>query len=215
MNKDQYVKAVMKKLKCTKARKKEIGKELAADIDAALEKGETIEEIVSKMGAADMAKEFNDNFSEEELKKAKRNKLCTVLAVIAVVIILLIAGGYWILPKSYPIEHGGQFREEEIKQTVDAVIAFFNEEDYEALRAMCYSEQMSAAMNKETLDPAKAMVGSDWGEFQGIGNTYMSKVEQMGNHVAVVQVNANYENAAVTYTLMLSEDLKLMGFYIK
>ena len=76
MNQEKYVIAVLKKLKCSGSKKKEIRKELESDIAAALENGESLEEIMARMGSpASLAGEFNDNFSKEEItafKKAER-----------------------------------------------------------------------------------------------------------------------------------------------
>ena len=73
MNQEKYVIAVLKKLKCSGSKKKEIRKELESDIAAALENGESLEEIMARMGSpASLAGEFNDNFSKEEITAFKR-----------------------------------------------------------------------------------------------------------------------------------------------
>ncbi len=50
MDQRKYLNAIRRKLRCSAAKKKEIVKQLRADIDAALEKGETLEHILDAIG---------------------------------------------------------------------------------------------------------------------------------------------------------------------
>ena len=66
MNKESYVKAVAKRLTCSKARQAEFVRDLESDIAAALSAGETWEQVESRMGdPRQVAQEFNEDLSEE------------------------------------------------------------------------------------------------------------------------------------------------------
>ena len=65
MNKESYVKAVAKRLTCSKARQAEFVRDLESDIAAALSAGETWEQVESRMGdPRQVAQEFNEDLSE-------------------------------------------------------------------------------------------------------------------------------------------------------
>lgn len=75
MTKEEYVKRVVKKLKCSGSKREEIKKQLDSDIASELENGEGMENIISRMGTPEsLAQEFNENFPEEERKAAKKKK---------------------------------------------------------------------------------------------------------------------------------------------
>lgn len=216
MNQEQYVKAVLRKLKCSGGKKKEIRRELEADIAAALEGGETWEAVRSRMGEASaVAAEFNDNFPQEELNAAKRKKGWTVVGIVVAVLIVFAAVGFFAMPKSYPVEQRGNYSEAQVIEQAKTIIDRFNEEDYEAIREMCATEEMAQVMTEENLADARNMCGENWGNFVSYGNAYSAEVVQMGVSMAVVQINATYENTGITYTISLDKDLKLCGFYMK
>ena len=67
MNQENYLKEVEKHLNCGKARKKQIRRELEADICAASEQGEEWEETRKRMGdPAELAREFNENMPAQK-----------------------------------------------------------------------------------------------------------------------------------------------------
>jgi len=215
MNQEQYMKAVLKKLKCSSQKKKDIRRELESDIAEATDGGETWEEIRSRMGeAAAVAAEFNDNFSEEELKAAKRKKVWSVIGIIAVLLVILLAVGYYILPKGYPIEERGVYSEEEVTAEAMEIIGYFSDEDYEAIQERS-TEKMAQIMTEENLGETRELFGDDWGSLVSYGNAYTSEIVQMGTSIAVVQINVIYENTGITYTISFDEDMKLCGFYMK
>ena len=88
MNKESYVKAVAKRLTCSKARQAEFVRDLESDIAAALSAGETWEQVESRMGdPRQVAQEFNEDLSEAERaagKKRKRTKTIAIVEVVAV-----------------------------------------------------------------------------------------------------------------------------------
>ena len=216
MNQEKYVIAVLKKLKCSGSKKKEIRKELESDIAAALENGESLEEIMARMGSpASLAGEFNDNFSKEEITAFKRRKGLGIAGVIIGILVVLLLLGFYMIPKNYPMGKSGLYTEEEVTERTKTVISYFDEGDYEAIQEMCFSKSMEQAMTEEKLEEVKKLFGEDWGEFVTFGNIYLGEVVQLGKSYAVVQINATYENTGITYTLMFDKEMKLCAFYVK
>ena len=71
MNQESYLKEVEKYLNCRKAQKKQIRRDLEADICAASERGESWEEIRDRMGGPrELAQEFNENMEHGKENEA-------------------------------------------------------------------------------------------------------------------------------------------------
>ena len=51
MNAKQYINGIVQKIKCSGEKKKEIRKQLFTDINFRLEQGESLEDIISRMGS--------------------------------------------------------------------------------------------------------------------------------------------------------------------
>lgn len=217
MTREKYVNEIVKRLKCSGTKKKEIRRQLESDIAAALEGGEAISDIMDRMGTPpDMAKEFNDNFPPEELKAAGRiRRLKTagaVTAAIAAVLAVIAGMVLWMLPKgSMDMEH---FNEEEAKAQVERIIDLLDADDYDGLREISI-EEMGTDGIEEQIRATKALFGNDWGARQSFGKMYLGEITQMGQTVLAIQVNVGYENANVTYTITLDEELRLCGLYMK
>lgn len=216
MSKEQYIKAVLKRLKCTKGKKADIRKDLESDIAVALENGESMERIMERMGNPDtVAAEFNENFSDAEMKAAKKGKVtkvvCIILAVLAVIVLL----AWYAFPKTYPIEKKGNYNQAEIVERAETVIDYFDKEDYAAIQEMCATESMAEVMTKEKLGDARSLFGEDWGELISFGNPYTAEIVQMRKSIGVVQLTATYENTSITYTISFDKEMKLSGFYMK
>ncbi len=100
MTAEAYVNKIVKKIKCSGKRRREIKRQLLSDISSELAGGEKLEAIVGRMGEPrEAAAEFNQNMPETERKAYSRNKVIKVLAVIAVVIAAAACILYWMLPK--------------------------------------------------------------------------------------------------------------------
>lgn len=216
MNQEKYIHSVLKKLKCSRPKKDEIKRELQSDISGAMEAGEAFEDIITRMGAPEaLAEEFNDNFSKEELKAYKRKKLLKIVGITAGILLVLLLALFYFLPRSRPLEQSGVYTEEAVIERTQEAVSYFYEKDYVSLREMCTLESMKKALSDETLSEARNMFDEDWGAFVTYGNAYTAEITQMGNSMALIQINATYEHAAVTYTLMFDENLSLCGFYVK
>ncbi len=67
MTAKQYVNAIVKKIRCDGKKKKDIRQQLLADVNARVSHGETLEDIISKMGGVnEIADGFNETISEKD-----------------------------------------------------------------------------------------------------------------------------------------------------
>ena len=177
--------------------------------------GEQIEDVISRMGeAGEIASTFNQSFSEEEQKqyrKERRNKRFLQIAGVLAVLILLF---WWTAPKNTLLSDSKVFDADAVKQKAETIIGYLNEENYPEIQKMS-DEKLAEMMNKEEMDQAKSNFGDDWGEFQNFGEVYLIESTRMGQHSAIAQINASYENTSVTYTLSFNEDMELNGVWMK
>ena len=85
MNVNNYVNKIVRKIKCSTARRKEIRKQLQMDIELRMQQGESLEQIMSQMGdIKEIADSFNENISAAEKKKYTLKKILTIVAVVVV-----------------------------------------------------------------------------------------------------------------------------------
>ena len=123
MNQENYLKEVEKHLNCGKARKKQIRRELEADICAASEQGEEWEETRKRMGdPAELAREFNENMGNTKRKMSRPKKILLICAAVAAVLVVLAAVLFWLLPKTYPISASSIFQEETVASEAEESI---------------------------------------------------------------------------------------------
>lgn len=211
----KFISQIVKRLKCSKAKRMEIRKQLTSEIAAAMENGEKEEEILERMGTpVEIAEEFNSGFPDSERKKHKKEKWIKGLSIAAVILLILIAAGYWALPKATPVEDGNTFQEANVQEQAKDIVQLLDDENYEALKQRA-NEDMQSVLTADYMEQAKSNFGTDWGEFQSFGKIYVSEVDQMGKRFAVAQVNASYKNVGITYTISFDEDMKLAGLYMK
>ena len=213
MNKESYVKAVAKRLTCSKARQAEFVRDLESDIAAALSAGETWEQVESRMGdPRQVAQEFNEDLYEAERaagKKRKRTKTIAIVAAVAVVMVAIIgAATWWVSPKTAPAGQSSH-------QTEQQVIALLDAGDYETLQSMSIDE-MKVGLNAEMMEQAREItVPGDWGAFESFGNAYATEISQSGQVFDVVEVVAVYEKATVTYGISFLNGEELAGIRMR
>ena len=209
MNVNNYVNKIVRKIKCSSARRKEIRKQLQMDIELRMQQGESLEQVMSQMGdIREIADSFNENISAAEKKKYTLKKILTIVAVVVVFLALIAIGIYRALPKSVAIEDSTYFDKQTVTEAVERAIILLDDEEYA-------TQQMQSVLNQTTIDQARAQVTSDWGERQSIGTTYATEVIQNGEHYAIAQVTVSYENVNVVYTLTYDADMKLAGLYMR
>lgn len=216
MNQEKYVKAVVKKIKCSNKKKAEIKRDLEADIQTALENGEEWEQIKERMGKpSSLAVEFNENLSKTELQSFKRTRRIKVILIIIAVIGLIGAGIYWMFPKTYDIEKSSTFDKNTVIHQAETVIDLLNKNDYDTIKNQYANAKLGNVINGTTLTDAKNQIGTGWGEFKAYTSIYTVEAKQLGTRYAVVQITALYENRSVMYTITFDENMKLAGLYMK
>lgn len=89
MTAKKYVEEVGKLLKCRRAKKKEIKRQLLSEINDAVAKGETVDAVLKRMGIPwDYANQYNDRFDKAEWKAAKREKAMLIWGIVLVISLL-------------------------------------------------------------------------------------------------------------------------------
>lgn len=217
MQQEEYIKAVIRRLECSARKKTDIKKELTSDIQTAIANGESWDEIQARMGAPEqLAKDFNDNLTPEEIRNNKKKKGLVTAGIIIGILVVLGAGIVWMLPKSYELEKSGTFTEEAVLKQTDMIIASLDQEDYTALEGYANDKMKGFfRQNPNVMADAKATLGGELGANQGYTSWYVAELRQSGQRYAMVQVVVQYENRSVTYTITYDKEMKLSGIYMK
>lgn len=211
----KYINQITRRLKCSKKKREEIKKQLLSEFEAELGSGATQQDIVERMGKPiEIAAEFNQNFSETEQKKYKKEKWMKRIGIILGILIIVIGIVLWILPKQIWIEDSKVFEKGIVLQQAELVVEYLDAEDYEALKAIS-DKKMASILEGDGLTEAKAQIGTDWGKRQSIGNTYAVEVTQMGVKNAIVQMHVLYENETVLYTIFFNLEMELTGLWMQ
>ena len=215
MGEKKYVNAVARKLKCEGKRKREIKKQLLADIQMRENQGERLEEIISRMGkAGELADGFNENISVEEQRRYARNKVLKIVIPTVLAVIFIGMAGFWMLPKTVDIEESRVFDKEEVEAAMKETIELLDAEDYDALQKNAIPT-MKPLLNAETRENMRRTLSDDWGERKQFGAVYMVEVIQGNSHLAVGEMTVTYENVSVTYRLTYDEDMRFAGIYVR
>lgn len=213
MDAEKYVKKIVRNLKCTGAKKKEIGDSLLSDIAARREQGEAMEQIMESMGSPEeIAEAFSQNLSDADRKAYKRRRIGMTIGQIVAALVFLSVLAWWMIPK--PAALGDNLSQEAVTASVENVVVMLNQNDFDGLQELAVDE-LKSKLTQETLDEVRKSISEDWGEMQSIGKVYMQGVKQKGKVIVVTQVDAVYENISVVYTISFDEDLRLGGLYMR
>lgn len=213
MDAEKYVKKIVRNLKCTGAKKKEIGDSLLSDIAARREQGEAMEQIMESMGSPEeIAEAFSQNLSDADRKAYKRRRIGMTIGQIVAALVFLSVLAWWMIPK--PAALGDDLSQEAVTASVEKVVVMLNQNDFDGLQELAVDE-LKSKLTQETLDEVRKGISEDWGEMQSIGKVYMQGVKQKGKVIVVTQVDAVYENISVVYTISFDEDLRLGGLYMR
>ena len=213
MDAEKYVKKIVRNLKCTGAKKKEIGDSLLSDIAARREQGEAMEQIMESMGSPEeIAEAFSQNLSDADRKAYKRRRIGMTIGQIVAALVFLSVLAWWMIPK--PAALGDDLSQEAVTASVENVIVMLNQNDFDGLQELAVDE-LKSKLTQETMDEVRKNISEDWGEMQSIGKVYMQGVKQKGKVIVVTQVDAVYENISVVYTISFDEDLRLGGLYMR
>ena len=213
MDAEKYVKKIVRNLKCTGAKKKEIGDSLLSDIAARREQGEPMEQIMESMGSPEeIAEAFSQNLSDADRKAYKRRRIGMTIGQIVAALVFLSVLAWWMIPK--PASLGDDLSQEAVTASVENVVIMLNQNDFDGLQELAVDE-LKSKLTQETMDEVRKGISEDWGEMQSIGKVYMQGLKQKGKVMVVTQVDAVYENVSVVYTISFDEDLRLGGLYMR
>ena len=213
MDAEKYVKKIVRNLKCTGAKKKEIGDSLLSDIAARREQGEPMEQIMESMGSPEeIAEAFSQNLSDADRKAYKRRRIGMTIGQIVAALVFLSVLAWWMIPK--PAALGDDLSQEAVTASVENVVIMLNQNDFDGWQELAVDE-LKSKLTQETMDEVRKNISEDWGEMQSIGKVYMQGLKQKGKVMVVTQVDAVYENVSVVYTISFDEDLRLGGLYMR
>ena len=215
MDEKRYVNAVARKLKCGGKRKREIKRQLLADMQARENQGERLDDIISRMGKAEeIAEGFNENISAEERKRYARNRVLKIVIPISLALFFLGMAGYWLFPKTVDIGKSRYFDKEEVEAAMKETVELLDAEEYAALQENAIP-QMQSLLNAETRESMRKALSDEWGDRKQFGAVYLVEVIQGNRHLAVGEMTVTYENVSVTYRLSYDEDMRLAGIYVR
>ena len=215
MNAKRYVRYIVKVLKCSSRRRREVRKELLSKLTS--QSGETLsyDELRKEIGEIyDVINEYNDRMSAEEKKKYKTEHTIRVLIPVLLFISILIGGIIFIIPLSGDISASGYFTESTLAERLQKDITLLNDEDYEALRAGS-TEAMQAVFSEGLMTSIQQKSGGDWGAFVSFGEAHYSDVVQYGQHLAVCEIPVTYENRNLIFRITYDSEMKLAGLYVR
>lgn len=215
MTAKQYVNDVGSFLQCSLLKKKEIKKQLLSDINSAVEKGESLDEVLDRMGIAwEIAIKYNDNFSKAEKKTAKREKRLKIWVVILIIIILIFGIAYSKLPKWGNISESTVFQEKEVRAAAEEIIRLYSDNDYDAV-ASYVNDDMKNVLSKSTLQYMKEQISTNFGQFKEISDMTFDLAKYDGEQFVLTKTNVLYENVNVTYIIIFDQNMKLSSVQIE
>lgn len=215
MTADQYVKQITKGIQCDAKRRKDIRKQLKAEIQERLNKGEKLENIIESMGSVkEVVASFNETSSVVVHKSHAGKKLLKAIIPMILVLAIMMIPIILLLPKQTKISESEIFIQSEVDEAVVQVIDWLDRNDYESMRKIA-REDMANVLTEEIMTPAKEKILIDWGKRVSMGKIYSVEITQKDKHFATCQVTAVYEKISVTYTMSFDEKMHLAGLYFK
>lgn len=188
---NQYLKTIAHHLCCTDKKKKEIVKELESDIRIAMENGESWEEIQKRMGTPEeIAEEFNENFSENELKTNKRKNAAGIVGILGIVIlvvcvvVVLITGHNSNADKSDSKQDAGKSGQVEKEIDASTEDETFSTENASQNQVVVNPEQDTVTTHSDydeaaVIEHAKTIISLvDAGDFETLRNEYPAQIMQ-------------------------------------
>lgn len=215
MNRDEYIKQVVKKLGCSKLQKKQIRQELEADILAAQESGESWADMQQRMGSpAALAAEFNENMGLQPPKSRKKPLLIILAAVVVVLAGSVFGYRYFTVPQMVEVGSSGYFTEKGIEDQAKAIVKEFSNGNYEVIRSQYCEARAAAELTEEVLGQVRKLTGIDWEDFEKYTSEYVFEAKLAGEYYGGIELEALYQNRRITYTMNFDEEMKLVLFYI-
>ncbi|MEG0799531.1 MAG: DUF3887 domain-containing protein, partial [Bacilli bacterium] len=102
------------------------------------------------------------------------------------------------------------FKEEELKSSVEEIIDDFNNEKYEDI-VLRGSEEIQAQLTADQLEQAWNTVGIDLGAYKELSKVAYTEKDDIATVIAI----AKYENKKIQFTISYDKDMNLCGIYMK
>lgn len=213
MNKKQYIKKVIRLLGCSRQQKRKIQLDLENDIEMALKQGESLEDIIQRMGAPEeVAREFNENMGVQPPRSHKKMIIIIIglLVGVGLAVFLFIRS---MIPEYTDLQDSSYFQQEQVAQIMAEVILDVSPLDEQSLIERC-DETMAQTLTEHSLSEALESLG-ELGNFQRITSERYVEVNQNGYICVVGEIVALYQKRSVTYTITLDQNYQLAGLYMK
>ncbi|BFK23441.1 hypothetical protein F300043A5_17360 [Massilimicrobiota timonensis] len=213
MNKKQYIKKVVKLLGCSRQQKRKIQLDLENDIEMALKQGESLEDIIQRMGAPEeVAREFNENMGVQPPRSHKKMIIIIIgiLVGVGLAVFLFIRS---MIPEYTDLQDSSYFQQEQVAQIMAEVILDVSPLDEQSLIERC-DETMAQTLTEHSLSEALESLG-ELGDFQRITSERYVEVNQNGYICVIGEIVALYQKRSVTYTITLDQNYQLAGLYMK
>lgn len=213
MNKKQYIKKVIRLLGCSQQQKRKIQLDLENDIEMALKQGESLEDIIQRMGAPEeVAREFNENMGVQPPRSHKKMIIIIIglLVGVGLAVFLFIRS---MIPEYTDLQDSSYFQQEQVAQIMAEVILDVSPLDEQSLIERC-DETMAQTLTEHSLSEALESLG-ELGNFQRITSERYVEVNQNGYICVIGEIVALYQKRSVTYTITLDQNYQLAGLYMK
>ena len=213
MNKKQYIKKVIRLLGCSRQQKRKIQLDLENDIEMALKQGESLEDIIQRMGAPEeVAREFNENMGVQPPRSHKKMIIIIIglLVGVGLAVFLFIRS---MIPEYTDLQDSSYFQQEQVAQIMAEVILDVSPLDEQSLIERC-DETMAQTLTEHSLSEALESLG-ELGDFQRITSDRYVEVNQNGYICVIGEIVALYQKRSVTYTITLDQNYQLAGLYMK
>lgn len=180
-----------------------------------VEQGESLDEVISRMGTArEIADGFNENVTAEEKRQRERNRVLGIALCAAVLLVFSGLAVYGRIRGMSGTEQSARFERERVEAAMKETVELFDAGDYDALQEKCIA-RIRPHVNAREMGEARAVLSVDWGERKGFGQVEIVEVAQEGRHFVVGEIVVTYENLRVIYRLTYDEDMLLTGIYFR
>ncbi len=108
------------------------------------------------------------------------------------------------------------YSEDEVIARAKEVVEVINTRNYDAMNALLRAD-LQDELTTEQLEEAWEPILTDAGAFQEYHNTAAigQKSQSTGEDYAVALLTCQYENASLTFTIVMDIDMEIVGMYIK
>lgn len=228
MNQETYIRKTARKLSCNRDKRNEFIKQLASDIESALESGESWDAIQKRIGTpTEVAKEINESLGEGAVCYQKKKYRITGLVTGAVLITCAATLLLILYPrKEKAPEHtqntspplASQTNEilpdEDVQSLSAEVIKQFSAGDYKAVLAGG-DDRITKSLSADTLRQVREQIMPDAGKLLEIKKGHIIRINEENTSYVTVQTPVCYANQTVTFTLSWNSQKQLCGFYLK